>query len=63
MPGADFDERRQASADRDLTACRRGDARQNFHDRRLAGSIVSDNTQRLAFINSKADVAESPHLP
>src|SRR6266481_7124064 len=62
-PRAHFDQRDQPPADCDLTCRRRGDARKNFQDRSFAGAIVPDNSERFTFVDLKADIAQSPHLP
>ncbi len=62
-PRAYFDQRHQTPADRDLTCRGSGNARKNFQDRGFAGAIVPDNSKRFTFVDLKADIAQSPHLP
>src|ERR1700686_3925882 len=61
--GADLDQCSHPATDRDLAAGGRSDTRQDFHDRGLARPIVSDNSERFAFVYLEAHVAQRPHLP
>src|ERR1700675_1746000 len=62
-PRTDLNQRDQPPANRDLACRGRGDARKNLQYRSFAGAIVPDNSKRLTFVDPKADIAQSPHLP
>ena len=62
-PRAHFDQRDQPPAYCDLARRGRGDARKNLQNRRFAGAVMPDYSERLAFVDLKADIAQGPHLP
>ena len=57
---ADLEQRADQASDRDVAVRGRGDARQHFQQRALAGAIPADDADHLARRDLERDVAERP---
>ena len=61
-PGADLEERCDATADSYLAACGLGDAAENFQQGALASSITTDNSHNLAGLDIERHIAQGPEI-
>ena len=59
--GADLEQRPDAAADVRVALGGLGDARKNLEERRLPGSVLAHDRDRLALLHLEGDVAQRPH--
>src|SRR6476469_2515342 len=57
---ADFEKTSDSSADRSSSARRFCNSREDLEQRRFPCAVVSDQTQRFAFADREADIAQCP---
>src|SRR5581483_1338309 len=60
-PGADLEQRADASADVDIALGRLRDPREDLQERRLAGAVTADDSRRNTLRNLEVEVVERPH--
>src|SRR5215472_6896721 len=60
--GADFEQARDAAAERDPPGSRFGDTAQNFQKGALAGAVAADDAQNVALLDLEADILERPEF-
>src|SRR6476659_11173035 len=60
--GTNFDKRCEPAVDGDLSGCRCGDVGKQLEDRAFTGTVVSDDSNRLASLNCETNISNGPKV-